>query len=257
MPNYFAADMVETPWGNMSELREQRLKPGPKPSRSAVIRNQRERLFGAMVAATATKGYPGTTVADLIGLAGLSRATFYDHFEDKDACFRAAVEELLAEGLGLLQAGLDRADSPYERGRMALRGLLRLAAAQPAAARVALVDAYQAGPAGLDPINAAFEEACELAHKTLVLLPGLEGTFEQLSRAVIGGLHRLLYVHLYRSEEAGLLEHCDLLWDWATGYTPPKNLPKRRMRRDRWAQAPPHPGRDRHERILRGFADAV
>jgi AcrR family transcriptional regulator len=61
----------------------------PGATREDVVRNQRERLFAAMVASTASKGYPATTVADLIALAGVSRATFYEHFDDKAHCFRA------------------------------------------------------------------------------------------------------------------------------------------------------------------------
>jgi AcrR family transcriptional regulator len=254
---YLSPNMVDTPWGKASELREQRLRPGPGRRRKEVVISQRHRLFAAMVASTTSKGYPETTVADLITLAGVSRATFYAHFEDKAACFRAAVEELFADGLGLLQSKLNGKEAPAEGGRMALTRLLQLVAAQPAAARMAFVDAYSAGPAGLEPINAAFEEACELAHRTLVRLPGLEETSEQLSRAVVGGLHRLLYIHLYRGEEQDLLDNCAVLWDWATGYPAPGKLPRQRRRRGHWEAPPPHPGRDQHERILRGFAAAV
>jgi len=222
-----------------------------------VVKSQRHRLFAATVASTTSKGYPETTVADLIALAGVSRATFYAHFDDKAGCFRAAVEELFGDGLAVLQANLEGAESPTENGRLALAGLLRLAVAQPAASRMALVDAYSAGSAGLEPLNAAFEEACELAHKALVQLPGREETPEALSRAVIGGLHRLLYIHLYRGEEQALLDACDVLWDWARGYPPPEGLLRQRTRRGRWRDAPPHPGRDQHEGILRGFASAV
>ncbi len=254
---YFVAETVDTPWGKASDLRSQQLRPGPGSSRYEVAESQRHRLFAAMVASTASKGYAESTVADLIALAGVSRSTFYQHFEDKAACFRAAVEELFADGLALLHANLIGKEVPAERGRLALTRLLQLAAAQPAAARMALVDAYSAGPAGLEPINAAFEEACELAHTTLVRLPGLEETSEQLSRAVIGGLHRLLYIHLYRGDEQTLLDNCSVLWDWATGYPAPGKLPRQRRRRGHWEAAPPHPGRDQHERILRGFASAV
>ena len=233
------------------------MRSGPGSLRKDVVKSQRHRLFAATVASTISKGYPETTVADLIALAGVSRATFYAHFEDKAACFRATVEELFGDGLAVIQANLEGAESPAEKGRLALAGLLRLAVAQPAATRMALVDAYSAGPAGLEPLNAAFEEACELAHKAMVQLPDREETPEELSRAVIGGLHRLLYIHLYRGEEQALLDSCDVLWDWASGYPPPDGLLKQRPRRDRWREAPAHPGRDQHERILRGFASAV
>jgi AcrR family transcriptional regulator len=257
MSGYVAAEMVDTPWGKMDQLRERRLRPGPGATRETVVRNQRERLFGAMVASTATKGYPATTVADLISLAGVSRATFYEHFEDKGDCFKATVEALLEAGLTLIRERLNGPGNPKERGERTISSFLELAATQPAAAKMSLVDAYSAGPAGLEPINNAFEEACELAHEALRMLPNRDRTPEELSRAVIGGLHRVIYIHLYRGEEQALLESCGALWRWASGYEPPRGLPKPRRRRRDNGGSPPFSGRDQHERILRGFARAT
>jgi AcrR family transcriptional regulator len=257
MSGYVAAEMVDTPWGKMDELRERRLRPGPGATRETVERNQRERLFGAMVASTAAKGYTATTVADLISLAGVSRATFYEHFEDKGDCFRATVEALLDTGLALIRERLNGPGNPKERGERAISSFLKLTANQPAAAKVSLVEAYSAGPAGLEPITNAFEEACELAHEAMRMLPNGDRTPEELSRGVIGGLHRVIYIHLYRGEEQELLETCGELWRWASGYRPPEGLPKPRKRRRLATEAPPYSGRDQHERILRGFARAT
>jgi AcrR family transcriptional regulator len=137
-----------------------------------------------------------------------------------------------------------------------MRSFLNLIVSQPAAARVGLVDAYSAGEAGLRPISRAFEDACELAHEALRMLPGKSRTQAELSRAVIGGLHRVIYTHLYRGEADELLRHCGDLWRWASGYDPPRDLPARRRAR-RALEHPPHPGRDQHERIIRGFSRAV
>jgi len=256
MSSYVAAEMVETPWGIAEELRSRRLRPGPGATREAVARNQRERLFGAMVASTATKGYRGTTVADLISLAGVSRSSFYEHFEDKGDCFRAVIEALMEAGLALLRSQLDGPGNPKERGERALRSFLRLASGQPAAARVGLVDAYSAGAAGLEPINKAFEDACCLAHDALRMLPGKGSTPEELSRAVIGGLHRVIYIHLYRGEGEELLRRCTDLWEWASGYEPPRGLPAGRRTR-RPVERQDFAGRDQHEQIIRGFSRAV
>jgi AcrR family transcriptional regulator len=54
--------------------------------------SQRGRLICAVADAVATKGYPATSVADIIGLAGVSRRTFYEHFDDKEACFLASYD---------------------------------------------------------------------------------------------------------------------------------------------------------------------
>ena len=75
------------------------LPPGRGTPREEAERNQRERLFAAMVATVAEKGYEATTVADLVKLSGVSRSAFYRHFADKQACFLAAIEALVEPAL--------------------------------------------------------------------------------------------------------------------------------------------------------------
>ena len=49
----------------------------------------RERLIAAMAASIVEKGYRDTTVADVVRIARTSRRNFYEHFDDRDACFLA------------------------------------------------------------------------------------------------------------------------------------------------------------------------
>ena len=70
--------------------------------RDEADRNQRERLFAAMVATVAEKGYEATTVADLVELSGVSRSAFYRHFEDKQECFLTAAEALIEPTLEIM-----------------------------------------------------------------------------------------------------------------------------------------------------------
>jgi AcrR family transcriptional regulator len=49
----------------------------------------RDRLIAAMARSIEEKGYRDTTVADVVRLARTSRRNFYEHFEDRDACFLA------------------------------------------------------------------------------------------------------------------------------------------------------------------------
>src|SRR6266576_3593372 len=85
------ATMVMTPWGESDSLRKRRLPPGPGRPREDVLAHQRERLFGAMVASVAMRGYRATTVGDLAEISGVSSRTFYDLFPDKEACFLATL----------------------------------------------------------------------------------------------------------------------------------------------------------------------
>src|ERR1700755_2665292 len=101
--------MTRTPWGDAAELRERKLRPGRGTPRREAERNQRERLFAAMVATVAEKGYEATTVADLVELSGVSRSAFYRHFDDKQACFLAAIEAMVEPALATLAVDPDNA----------------------------------------------------------------------------------------------------------------------------------------------------
>ena len=60
-----------------------------KSVREELRASQRGRLICAIADSVSANGYPATSVADIIALAGVSRRTFYEHFEDKEACFLA------------------------------------------------------------------------------------------------------------------------------------------------------------------------
>ena len=60
-----------------------------------------------MAQVVAEKGYPATTVADVVERAGVSRRTFYEQFQDKEACFLAAYDVGLAVVLGRIQAAVE------------------------------------------------------------------------------------------------------------------------------------------------------
>src|ERR1700753_3223635 len=130
---YRPAAMVETPWGDAARLRDRKMRPGRGTPRAEAERNQRERLFAAMVATVAEKGYEATTVADLVELSGVSRSAFYKHFDDKQACFLAAVEAMVEPTLRRL--GTDESGAPgIERARGAFESLFEQIVSQPAAA---------------------------------------------------------------------------------------------------------------------------
>ncbi len=68
MASYGPVAMVTTPWGNAGTLRDRKLQPGRRLPAEEVARNQQERLFAALVAVVAEKGYEATRVEDLLEL---------------------------------------------------------------------------------------------------------------------------------------------------------------------------------------------
>jgi AcrR family transcriptional regulator len=103
-------------------------------------RPQRAKLLDAMVQVVAEKGYEAATVADAVRLARVSRGTFYELFESKEACLAAAYRL----GLDVLAARVNDAvrDAPDWRTelRLGLRAYLHTIDEEPMFARVYLLE---------------------------------------------------------------------------------------------------------------------
>jgi AcrR family transcriptional regulator len=117
-----------------------------------VAASQRTRLIDAMAQVVAEKGYAATTVADVVERAGVSRRTFYEQFDDKEACFLAAYDAGLAAVLFHIGEAVDvNPAAPWrERARAGVESFLALLASQPAFAQALQVEILTAGPAALD-----------------------------------------------------------------------------------------------------------
>lgn len=114
--------------------------------REFVARTQRDRLIDAMARTVAAKGYAGASLGDVCTAAGVSTRAFYQHFADKQACFLAAFDL----GVVLLQKAVTGAYGGSEpwpvRMHRGLDTLLRILAAEPAFAALAVVEVLAAGP---------------------------------------------------------------------------------------------------------------
>jgi AcrR family transcriptional regulator len=103
-------------------------------------RPQRAKLLDAMVRVVAEKGYEAATVADAVKLARVSRGTFYELFESKEACLAAAYRL----GLDVLAARVTEAvrgsKDWREELQLGIRAYLRTFDAEPLFARVYLLE---------------------------------------------------------------------------------------------------------------------
>jgi len=188
--------MVETPWGPSDRLREGRLRPGPATSRTDVEMSQRRRLFGAMVASVSTRGYTATRLDDLVELSGVSTASFYRLFPSKDACFLAATEQMLERALATVK--VDGPGTWEERIRGALSTVGELIAAQPAAAKMLLIDSYAAGPEVAAAIDRAVGELQRRAVALAAEAPGGTTPPDEVPAALVGAIQELARDRLWR-----------------------------------------------------------
>lgn len=100
--------------------------------------SHRERLLAAMAEAVREQGFERSTVADVVSRARTSRRTFYQHFEDREACY-LALYELLNERMLVAVADTASGDAPWhERLSSGLAAYLALLSSEPELTRSAL-----------------------------------------------------------------------------------------------------------------------
>lgn len=120
-------------------------------TRDVVLASQRGRLLDAMAAAVADKGYAAVTVADVVERAGVSRRTFYEQFDDKEACFLATYDIGVELVLGAIRKAVDPIPETdwRDRARVSVKTFLDVLAAEPYFAWALVIEVMGAGRAAL------------------------------------------------------------------------------------------------------------
>lgn len=115
-------------------------------TREQVEQSQRERLLTAMADAMSQRGYADTSVEDVLKPAGVSRESFYRLFRSKADCFMAAFDHARDRLLGRVAEADTSGGDPVERFERLFTAYLGALAAEPALARLFLVEVHAAGP---------------------------------------------------------------------------------------------------------------
>jgi len=186
------------------DLRRWRLPRGRHGlPREIVERSQRERLLASVVRATVSKGYDGTTVADILGEAGVGRESFYELFDDKLDCVLAA-HKVLVDDLEEQVREAYTAPGPWPaRMREALAATLRWFAADPEVSRFTLVEMSTVGPA----FRSTFQT--EYARFTKLLDEGLDDdgpspALTQATQLAVGAILARIYEEIVLDRAAEL-----------------------------------------------------
>jgi AcrR family transcriptional regulator len=157
-----------------------------------IARSQRERLLDAAVHVIAEKGYGATTVADLTREAGISRTTFYELFDDKEACFLAAYDTAADVLARRIAAAFETQEAWPARVRAGLAVLLESLAGEPQIARLALVDVGSAGPRAQRRYRAALQRMTPFFDEGRDFAPGGRRLPANTSRMAIGAVTGLV-----------------------------------------------------------------
>jgi len=178
-------------------------------------------------------GYAGASVAKVIEKAEVSRATFYEHFMSRAECFAVAYRLTVAQMRAGIQGAI-KGSNPLERPRIVVEALLEAAAADPAAARLVLVEAL----AGHKEVRAWHERF--LADVDVAIGGHLESQQGDSARlqipavALRSGIGGLITVRICRGEGESLPALRDDLVRWIDSYCLPTG--REPLAQDEWVR---------------------
>jgi AcrR family transcriptional regulator len=176
------------------------------PSRSFVIHNQRERILDAIARLTAEVGYAQVSVEDIVEEAAISLNAFYEHFENKDDAFIVAYEVGHTKCLAYVEAAYAAQGEWRQSVRSGIAALLEFLAAEPAFARIALIDVLTATPRTAERSSLGVSAFAQLLVAGLGDDEAHPRPSEVIVDAIAGGIFELCLDHAIQADVGDLPE---------------------------------------------------
>lgn len=172
--------------------------------REHVSEVQRMRIISAMIDVACDQGADQVAVTRVIGRAGVSRRTFYEHFDDRGDCLLAALRQALGRAGERAGAARDAHERWLDGMRAGLCELLGFFEEEPQLAWLTVVHSAAAGPAALalraealDRLARAVDEGRVHAR---VQPPRLT------AEGVVGGVLNVIHSRLLRPDPGTLID---------------------------------------------------
>lgn len=183
-------------------------------------REQRRRLLDAAAHVFSEKGWADATVEAIVTRAGMSRRTFYEHFEDLKDCLLQLHERVTKAAVRAVETHVAGHDDPAELLRLGVTGFLGAIASFPHVARVMFRVVREAGPE-FEPMHeqmmARFaklmSDGVELAHRQGRVR---EPPDELRVFALCSAMEAVAMRYVMRGEEAKALDAAPILIEMVT-----------------------------------------
>jgi AcrR family transcriptional regulator len=185
-----------------------------------------------MACLTSAEGYPKATIAKVVADAGVSRPTFYEHFDSKGACFLAVQRQIATDLLEQVRMAVARRE-PAHAADSAVRCLVDFARSAPDRARLLLCESSEAGPALLDERDRVVDAIAGVIDRTQARCEPRTIVADLPSWALVGATFWLLARTLGR-DGGELDEMADQIADWIRRYERP-------LGEHRWRTVDPGP----------------
>lgn len=183
-------------------------------------KDQQRRLIEAAGFVFAEMGWADATVEAIVNRAGMSRRTFYEHFDDLKECLMVLHQRVTKISFRAVEASVEGQKTPQDMLRMGVTAFLGGIAMYPHLARVVFRVVRSAGP--------EFEKVHEqmMARFTKLVLEGVEASFENGTSfgkrpadgqvelrvfALVSGMEAVAMRFVLRGEESKALEAAPVL----------------------------------------------
>ncbi|MCW2954721.1 MAG: transcriptional regulator, TetR family [Conexibacter sp.] len=212
------------------------------PHALASAPDARDRLVAAMTDAVGSSGYGATTIAEVVRRARVSKRTFYEHFDDKEACFLAAYDAASAQILRIV-ADAAAVPAPWDaRLERAVGAYLEAMAARPELDRAFLVEILGAGPRALarrrEHIGRFAEQLAALSRELGEEDPALRPLSPPIATAIVAGINELVLLAVEQGRVRQLPELRGAASELIRSAIAPPREPRRREPDDQNHAAP-------------------
>lgn len=172
--------------------------------RDFISQNQRERMLLATAELVAERGYQKTTIELIAKTARVALSTFYEQFSNKEECFLAAFDESVAAAKEIFDELLDTEQPWADQVASGMEIFLEMIVAEPARARLCIVEAQAAGGEALARYQAMLESVAPKLREGREFNPRAGRLPDGLEVAIVGGLAWLVHQRLVADRIDGI-----------------------------------------------------
>jgi AcrR family transcriptional regulator len=168
--------------------------------REVMAEHQRRRALRAAIPVFAERGYPAATVDDLVTAAQMGVGSFYSFFNGKEECLLAAFEDVRVRSRSAVAEAVGKDVEWPRQVCSGLRAILDFIVAEPAAARIVLIEIQTAGPRGLDLYAEMLAEVADVLARGRDLAAPSRRLPASLEQTTVSGIAWLLHRRLILEE---------------------------------------------------------
>ncbi len=186
------------------------MPPSRTDTGSDAHRAPRQRLLDGMAHVLGERAYAELTIADVVAAAHVSRRTFYEHFDGKEACLLALCERLSEEVLGVIAAGYDPEGDWVQELEKVTEAYLHNLQQRPALVRALYLEMLTLGPEGLAMRRRISERFTQFLMMQVELSRvkevGKRPLSPALATATVGGINELIVQAIEQDRADRLVE---------------------------------------------------